>query len=144
MQPFLTSMIAFLVLCHLARVLARASFTNPLCELPPRTLSPFELIAHFLQPTKYSRELHLQNCHLRIMHLECHLENSFTLCRVSFCAKEGIGGFLPALPSPPIFAKDAKFKHFLLAKIVNAERAAMRYELFKIPPFSLPLVRLFG
>jgi hypothetical protein len=46
---------------------------------------------------------------------------------VSFCVKEGIGGFLPALPSPPIFVKDAKFKHFLLTKIVNAERAAMRY-----------------
>eukprot|EP00026_Physarum_polycephalum_P000766 Phypoly_transcript_00767.p1 GENE.Phypoly_transcript_00767~~Phypoly_transcript_00767.p1 ORF type:complete len:887 (+),score=142.43 Phypoly_transcript_00767:204-2864(+) len=46
--------------------------------------------------------------------------------RVSFCAKEGIGGFQPVLPNPPVFPKDAKFKHFLLAKVVNAERAAMR------------------
>jgi len=50
--------------------------------------------------------------------------------RLAIVAKEGVPTFGPPLPYPPVFEKDAYFRQFLLAKMVNAERASMRSAAF--------------
>jgi len=51
---------------------------------------------------------------------------SRTRYHVSVASKEDVPLFGPPLPRPAIFEKDATFKDFLLAKMINAELAAYR------------------
>jgi len=43
-----------------------------------------------------------------------------SVTRLAIVAKEGVPTFGPPLPYPPVFEKDAYFRQFMLAKMVNA------------------------
>lgn len=56
--------------------------------------------------------------------------------RLQFARKEGVPEFLPQLPSPAVFDNGPDFREFLLTKLINAERAAL-----KAPPFEKAIAR---
>lgn len=56
--------------------------------------------------------------------------SSPTRYRVALAAKDGVIMHPPYIPNPPIFNKDDYFRSWLLTKLVNAERAAMRAQVF--------------
>eukprot|EP01102_Stenamoeba_stenopodia_P011524 TRINITY_DN3552_c0_g2_i4.p1 TRINITY_DN3552_c0_g2~~TRINITY_DN3552_c0_g2_i4.p1 ORF type:complete len:873 (-),score=219.76 TRINITY_DN3552_c0_g2_i4:312-2930(-) len=53
-----------------------------------------------------------------------------TKYRVAVVAKEGVVMHPPHLPNPAIFEKDGYFRSFLLSKLINAEKAAMKANIF--------------
>ena len=55
--------------------------------------------------------------------------------RLAFVAKPGVPTFGPPI-AQSIYAPDAAFRNFLLAKLINAERAA-----YAAPAFSTPIRR---
>eukprot|EP01118_Nematostelium_gracile_P017909 TRINITY_DN779_c0_g1_i12.p1 TRINITY_DN779_c0_g1~~TRINITY_DN779_c0_g1_i12.p1 ORF type:complete len:994 (+),score=254.51 TRINITY_DN779_c0_g1_i12:1213-4194(+) len=56
--------------------------------------------------------------------------------RVAISCKPGVVPFGPYLPNPAVFEKNDQFREFILTKLINAERAAM-----KAPDFKGKLVR---
>ncbi|EFA76528.1 RapGAP/RanGAP domain-containing protein [Heterostelium album PN500] len=59
--------------------------------------------------------------------------------RLEFIVKNSIANFGPKLPFPSVFLKGESFKQFLLAKLVNGQRAALQ----SAPSFSSKLQRTF-
>ncbi|KAG2204507.1 hypothetical protein INT46_000260 [Mucor plumbeus] len=53
--------------------------------------------------------------------------------RIEVLAKNNVGEFGPALPSPPLFYDDNTLKEFLTIKLINAENAALKSDKFFIP-----------
>jgi len=54
-----------------------------------------------------------------------HKSEGKTYYRIGFASKDGVHSIEPALPFPPVFEKNDRFKDFLLTKAINSERAAM-------------------
>jgi len=55
---------------------------------------------------------------------------TMTHYRVTFVCKDVVQNFGPSFPHSYCFPKNAKFREFLLTKLVNAERGAMRSNVF--------------
>jgi len=58
------------------------------------------------------------------------------VCRVQFARKDGVPSYGPALPHPATFESGEGFRQFLLSKLLNAEKAAL-----KAPAFEKALSR---
>ena len=57
-------------------------------------------------------------------------DKGVTHYRVAVVKKPGVGEIQPRLCIPPVFAGDIHFRDWLLAKCINAERAAMQAKTF--------------
>jgi len=53
-----------------------------------------------------------------------------TRYRLAVASKERVSSFGPELPEPALFFKDDVFREFLLTKMINGERAAMKADQF--------------
>eukprot|EP01090_Pellita_catalonica_P004197 TRINITY_DN14042_c0_g1_i1.p1 TRINITY_DN14042_c0_g1~~TRINITY_DN14042_c0_g1_i1.p1 ORF type:complete len:212 (-),score=29.48 TRINITY_DN14042_c0_g1_i1:41-676(-) len=63
--------------------------------------------------------------HVFIVVQPCTLETGETGYQLAMAARDNVPKFGPPLPCPPYFKKDDFFVQFLLAKIVNAEKATL-------------------
>ncbi|PRP80563.1 hypothetical protein PROFUN_11876 [Planoprotostelium fungivorum] len=57
--------------------------------------------------------------------------DSTTTYKVTFARKEGVPNFGPPLPKESLFEKNDDFRHWLLTKLINAERASYQAAGFK-------------
>lgn len=49
-----------------------------------------------------------------------------TKYRLGVCSKKNVNSFRPDLPFPAVFNHDARFRHFLLTKLINGQIAARK------------------
>jgi len=76
-----------------------------------------------LDPTIFRSQFNHVFCVIQIDKSKTTAKDTFY--EVAFLNKPGVPPFGPYLPQPAVFQKNPAFRRFLLAKLINAERAAM-------------------
>jgi len=69
--------------------------------------------------------MHSQFNHIFVVVEKVNVNDNKTWYRVQIATKPGVPPFPPYLPDPPLFEKDAKFREYLLTKLINGERATI-------------------